>query len=61
MLGGVEFLLILALLHNGWQLNQIRKVSKACYMELNTARWEAGKLERAKDQGKSLTTVGRHA
>jgi hypothetical protein len=28
---------------NAYNLNEIRKISKACYAELNTARWERGK------------------
>lgn len=27
---------------NAYELHQIRKISRACYVELNTARWESG-------------------
>lgn len=56
----MDFLAIVALLaYNGWQLNEIRKISRACYVELNTTRWENGKSVRAKDQGEGLTALRR--
>lgn len=53
----VEILIFLALVYNGWQLNQIRKISRACYIELNTTRWENGLLVRAQDKGQGLSAV----
>jgi hypothetical protein len=50
--------LSLALLYNGWQLNEIRRISWACYVELSTARWETGKLARSEKQQQGAATVG---
>lgn len=58
MLGTIEFLaLFLALVYNGWQLSEIRKISKACYVELVTARWENGCSVRIKDERERLSSV----
>lgn len=62
MLGPVEFLaLFLALVYNGWQLNEIRRISKACYLELSLGRWESGKLGRAEQQLQGATPLRRQA
>lgn len=52
-------IVLLLLLHNGWQLNEIRKISRACYVELNTTRWENGKSVRAKDESEGLAAIRR--
>lgn len=57
----VEYLLLIALVANAWQLNEIRKISRACYIELTMTRWENGRLVRAKNQGEGLSSVGRQA
>lgn len=59
MAEAVEWGIFLALIYNAWQLNEIRKISRACYIELNTARWENGRSVRAKDQREGLASVGR--
>lgn len=60
MADGFEFLaLFLVLCYCAWQLNEIRRISRACYVELSTARWEKGRSVRAKDQLQGLSTVGR--
>ncbi len=39
----VEFAaLFVVLCFNAYNLNEIRKISRACYVELNTTRWETG-------------------
>jgi hypothetical protein len=53
--------LFLVLCYNAYNLNEIRKISRACFVELNTARWENGVSVRAKDQGESLTPLRRQA
>jgi hypothetical protein len=50
------------LCYNAYCLNEIRKISNACYVELNTTRWENGRSVRiAKDQVESLSPVRRQA
>lgn len=61
MLSPIEFLALAAFLaYNGWQLNEIRKVSRACYVELNTTRWENGKRSGlvAENQDERLSAIG---
>jgi hypothetical protein len=53
--------LFLVLCYNAYNLNEIRKISRACFIELNTTRWENGASVRAKDQGKSLSPLRRQA
>lgn len=61
MIQAAEVLFIGALLFNGWQLNEIRKISRACYVELTTGRWEAGQLIRAQDKKQSPPSRSREA
>jgi hypothetical protein len=57
-----EFLALFCVLcYNAYNLNEIRKISAACFVELNTARWENGASLRAKDQGKSFPPLRRQA
>jgi hypothetical protein len=59
---GLEFwALFVVLCYNAYSLNEIRKILRACFVELNTARWESGVLLRAKDQGQSLPPLRRQA
>jgi hypothetical protein len=54
----VEFWALFAVLcYNGWNLNEIRKIVRACYVELNTARWENGRSVRSKDHGEGLAAL----
>jgi hypothetical protein len=58
----LEFWALFSVLcYNAYCLNEIRKISKACYVELNTTRWENGRSVRAKDQAESLTPIRRQA
>jgi hypothetical protein len=57
--GAFFVLLFVALAWNGWQLNEIRKLTRASYVELATARWENGRSVRAKDQRERPSSVGR--
>ena len=51
--------LLLVLVYCAWQLTQIRRLARGCYVELSTARWEAGRSGRAKDNLQSLPPVRR--
>ena len=59
MAGTVELMLFLALVYVGWQLNEIRKISRACYVEISMARWENGRLVRAQDKSQRLSSLRR--
>jgi hypothetical protein len=50
--------LALALLYNGWQLNEIRRISRACYVELSMSRWEIGKSGRTEQRAQGASAVG---
>lgn len=54
-----EFLALLGLLaYNAWQLGEIRKLHRACYVELTTARWEQGALARAQNNAERSAPLG---
>lgn len=46
--------LLLVSVYNAWQLAQLRRLARGCYVELSTARWERGKLLRAEEQLQGL-------
>lgn len=46
--------LLLVLVYCAWQLTQISRLARGCYVELSTARWENGHAARAKEQQPSL-------
>jgi hypothetical protein len=50
--------LLLTLVYNAWQLNEIRKISRACYVELTMTRWETGRSGRSQQSTQSSPALG---
>jgi hypothetical protein len=54
----LESALLGVLCVNCYNLNEIRKISQACYAELNSARWENGaRLSVAQQQKKGVAPL----
>jgi hypothetical protein len=49
--------LLLVLVYCAWQLTQISRLARGCYVELSTARWENGQAARANQQQPSLSPL----
>jgi hypothetical protein len=61
MADAVDLILLMGLGVNIWHLNEIRKLLEACHLELNTARWERGRLLRAQQNSQAFSSVSREA
>lgn len=53
--------LLLVLVYCAWQLTQIRRLARGCYVELSTVRWQNSLSGRSKEGLERLPPLARHA